>query len=388
MYVNVVREDSERKGLLFAGTEIGLYVSFDDGDHWQSLQLNLPPVSMRDLAIHGDDLIVATHGRSFWVLDDITALRQVTSGTVTTPHLFRPANAIRIQSSSFDGTPLPMGTPLGENPPRGALIDYYLPADSATPVTLEVYDHAGELVRRYSSADKPAPVDPKQLDIPAAWIKPPAPLSATAGMHRFLWDLRWTAPAGSSGRREYLPASGPWAVPGAYSVKLTVDGQAYTQPLAVVLDPRVHTSQRDLEAQYNAARQVDAMTAQLAAAREPASQLHKQLQQVHTSAASKPAVLAAADALDAKLMAVLGAPRRYGVPSNDFTSFEYLNSELSSLAGSLGGAPVAPTQGDLTAIQNDRRLLDSGLAKWNGLKTIDLPQFNSLLQQNGMPALQ
>jgi photosystem II stability/assembly factor-like uncharacterized protein len=389
MYVNVVREDTQSKGLLFAGTEIGVYISFDDGDHWQSLQMNLPPVSMRDLTLHGDDLIVATHGRSFWVLDDITALRQVASAraSAASTQLFRPANAVRIQSSSFDGTPQPLGTPLGENPPRGALLDYFLSADSAQPVVLELYDHAGQLVRRYSSADKPKPLDPKELDIPAVWIKPPATLSAAAGMHRFLWDLRWTPPPGSGGIRAYFGGSGAWAVPGTYSVKLTAGGQTYTQPLTVTLDPRVHVPARDLEAQFNAARQVDEMIGPLTEAREEAKKLHAQLQKLHQSAAAKPPVVTAADALDATLMAVLGTPRRFGVPNDDVTSFEYVNSALSSLASSLSGAPAAPTQGDLTALQNLHKLADADLAKWNQLKTAELPQLNSLLKQDGMTPL-
>ena len=388
MYVNVVREDPQSKGLLFAGTEIGVYVSFDDGDHWQSLQMNLPPVSIRDLTIHGDDLIVATHGRSFWVLDDITPLRAVASGAKAADQLFRPAQAVRIQSSSFDGTPLPLGTPLGENPPRGAILDYFLANDSASPVVLEIYDHAGQLVRRYSSADKPAAVDPKELDIPTAWIKPPAPLSTATGMHRFVWDLRWTAPPGRASRRDYFGASGPWAVPGTYSVKLTANGQTYTQPLAVVLDPRVHVPQRDLEAQFAASRQVDDMTARLNEPRQQAKKLHERLQQLHTSAGANPPVVAAADALDAKVMAVLGTPPTYGVPSTDASSFEYLKSALSSLASSLSGAPAAPTQGELTAIQNDQRLLATDLSKWNEIKATELPRFNELLKQNGLPAME
>ncbi|HTK96256.1 MAG TPA: hypothetical protein VL382_11535, partial [Terriglobales bacterium] len=304
-------------------------------------------------------------------------------------HLFRPANAVRIQSSPFDGTPLPLGTPVGQNPANGALIDYFLRSDSAQPVVLEIYDHAGKLVRRYSSGDKPVQLDPKELDIPAVWIKPPAPLSTAAGMHRFVWDLRWTAPLTTRSRREYLGPSGPWAVPGSYTLKLTADGQTLSQPLVVVLDPRVHTALPDLQAQFDAAQQVDGMIGQTTQARQQASHLHEQLQQLHTSAASSPDVVAAADALDRQLMAVLGTATRFGQPaSEDFTSLEYLGRALPDLAGSISGAPVAPTRADLAAMQTYRRVLDAALAGWSRLKTAELPQLNGLLKQKGLPAVE
>jgi photosystem II stability/assembly factor-like uncharacterized protein len=395
IYVNTVREDIERKGLLFAGNETGAFVSFDDGDHWQSLQLNLPAASVRDFAVHDNDLVVATHGRSFWVLDDITVLRQLTPEVSSAAaHLFRPENAIRIQSSPFDGTPLPMGSPVGENPPNGALIDYFLKSDSTEPVVLEIYDYANKLVRRYSSADKLAQVDPKTLDIPAAWVRSPESLSASAGMHRFVWDLRWTAPPGSGGRRAFFGASGPWAVPGTYTVKLTAAGQTYSQPLIVVPDPRVNASTQDLVAQFSAAQQVDEMIGQVTQARQQATHLHQQLQQLRTSAASNQPVVTAVDSLDSKLMVVLGAASRGGAgagpgPANeDFTSLEYLGRSLPALANSIDGAPTAPTQGDMTAIENDRKISDADLASWNQIRTTDVLQLNSLLRQHNLPAVE
>jgi photosystem II stability/assembly factor-like uncharacterized protein len=395
VYANVVREDTARKGLLFAGTELGAFVSFDDGDHWQSLQLNLPAASVRDFAVHENDLIVATHGRSFWVLDDITPLRELAPNVAGAPaHLFHPENAIRIQSSPFDGTPLPMGSPIGENPPNGAVIDYFLKSESANPVLLEIYDAAHKLVRRYSSADKPPQIDPKSLDIPAAWIHTPEQLSATAGMHRFVWDLRWTAPAGSAGRRSFFPAAGPWAVPGQYTVKLTAAGQTYLQPLTVVMDPRVKVSPQELQAQFAAAEQVDDLTARVTQTRQQAAHLHEQLQQLHINASSNSGIVNAADALDKKLLAVLGTQERPGAgggpgPANeDFTTLGHLGRSLPMLAYSIDGAPASPTQGDLEAIQNARKVLDADVAGWNLIRTTDLPQLNSLLKQNNLPALE
>ena len=245
VYVQTVKEDPQRRGLLFAGTERAVFVSFDDGDHWKSLQLNLPPASMRDLAIHDDDLIVATHGRGFWVLDNITALRQINSEVAAgNAFLFRPADAINITPGSDNGTPMPRDEPLAENPPTGALIDYYLKREVSGPVTLEILDPAGDVIRRYANDDKNPPTDPDKLNIPAFWVRTPEPLSAAAGMHRWIWDLRPTPPqrpagGGGGGGGGGFGGRGVSAVlPGTYTVKLTAGGKSYTQPLVVKMDPR------------------------------------------------------------------------------------------------------------------------------------------------------
>jgi photosystem II stability/assembly factor-like uncharacterized protein len=246
VYMQTVKEDRVRKGLLFAGTELGVFVSFDDGDHWQSLQLNLPPCSMRDLVIHGDDLIVGTHGRGIWILDNITALRQV-SGDVARAEafLFHPADAINTPPPSENGTPKPRDEALAENPPYGAIIDYYLGSAATGPVTIEILDPSGEMIRRYSSEDRPPPVNPEMLNIPAFWRRTPEPLSTAPGMHRWAWDLRPTPTGGGrrggggGGGADIFGRGGePRALPGTYTVKLTVNGKAYTQPLVVKMDPR------------------------------------------------------------------------------------------------------------------------------------------------------
>ena len=244
VYMQTVKEDPQRRGLLFAGTELGVFVSFDDGDHWQSLQLNLPPASARDLVVHEDDLIVATHGRGFWVLDDITLLRQLTAEVVgADAYLFRPADAFNVPPPSENGTPKPRDEPLAENQPYGAMIDYYLKSAATGPVTLEILAPSGEMIRRYSSEDRTPPVDPNTLTIPAFWVRTPAPLSAAAGMHRWVWDLRPTPPArpaggGGGGGGGVFGAGRPTTLPGTYTVRLTVGGQSYTQPLRVKADPR------------------------------------------------------------------------------------------------------------------------------------------------------
>lgn len=247
--VNAVREDPIRPGLLFCGTERAVYVSLDDGENWQPLRLNMPATSIRDLVIHGDDVVVGTHGRSFWILDNITPIRQYEASIFQKAgHLFRPQLATRMRRSRNTDTPMPPEEPMGQNPPDGAILDYWLAGAPKGPVTLEVLDAHGGLVRRYSSSDAPDVVDEKQLAVPTYWIRPSRTLSATPGMHRWIWDGRYPRP-GAPGSypisaiphdtpREPL---GPFAAPGRYVVRLTVDGQAYTQPLTLRMDPRVST---------------------------------------------------------------------------------------------------------------------------------------------------
>src|SRR6266487_2827825 len=258
---NVVREDPVRKGLLFAGTEGSVYVSFNDGDDWQPLQLNLPHTSMRDLTIHGDDLIVATHGRSFWILDDITPLRQLNAEVAkASVHLFAPQETIRFRWNRNTDTPLPPEVPAGKNPPDGAILDYYLASASAKPVTLEILDEQQHLVRRYASTDKPEPLEKTASEhpIPMYWVRQAQILSASAGMHRFVWDLHY-APPDSLAHEFPISAIvhdtpkyplGAWVLPGNYTVKLTVDGKSYSQPLVVKMDPRITTSLADLRKQF------------------------------------------------------------------------------------------------------------------------------------------
>jgi photosystem II stability/assembly factor-like uncharacterized protein len=241
VYMQTVKEEPERRGLLFAGTELGVFVSFDDGDHWQSLQLNLPPVSIRDMVIHGDDLIVATHGRGFWVLDDITPLRQLSDEVVRArAYLFRPADAYSIPQPSENGTPQPRDEPLADNPPYGAMIDYYLKSASSGAVVIEILDPSGAVIRRYSSEDKTPPVNPDALDIPVSWVRPPETVPTTAGTHRWIWDLRPTPPATGSARGGggIFGPRVPIVLPGTYTVRLTVDGKQLTQPLRIKRDPR------------------------------------------------------------------------------------------------------------------------------------------------------
>jgi photosystem II stability/assembly factor-like uncharacterized protein len=264
--VNSVKEDPKRKGLLFAGSETQVYVSFDDGDHWQSLRLNMPATSIRDLCIKDDDLLAGTHGRGFWILDDIAPLRDV--GRVFRPgekdvYLFKPSTAIRFDWDKNTDTPLPPDEPAGQNPPDGAIIDYYLKDPASGAVTLEVLDSAGKTVRRYASTDVAPPIH-DEGNVPAYWIRPVRVLSADAGLHRFIWDLHYPPPAGyersfpiaATPHDTAADPNGPWVVPGTFTVRLSVNGRSYTQPLVVRMDPRVKSGTIALQQQFALARRV------------------------------------------------------------------------------------------------------------------------------------
>jgi len=248
--VNVVREDPKTKGLLFAGTEREVFVSFDDGEQWQSLRLNMPASSIRDLVLHEDDVVVATHGRGFWILDDIEPLRQAPA------LLFKPQRAWRFRWNKNTDTPLPADEPAGQNPPDGAIIDYYLASPSSL-VTLDILDAANNVVRSYSSKD--VATQPKDTgNVPSYWIRPTRTLAATAGMHRFVWDLHYTPlprmepnyPIAAIPFDTAPSPTSPWVLPGTYTVRITADGKTATQPLVVQMDPRVKTSRADLEQQF------------------------------------------------------------------------------------------------------------------------------------------
>ena len=255
--VNVVREDPQRRGLLFAGTERGVYFSFDDGDQWQSLRLNLPATSVRDLIVKDDDLCIATHGRGFWILDNITPLRQLQPNDQKTA-LFKPQTAMRVRWNTNTDTPLPPDEPAGENPPEGAMIDYSLGEDARGPVTLEIKDSDGNVVRRYASTD-PVPPEEERLKIPRYWVKQPRVLSSAPGLHRFFWDLHGQPlphaepqyPMTAIEHETAPQPTAPWMMPGGYSVSLTMGGQAFTQPLKLKMDPRVKALTADLQKQFS-----------------------------------------------------------------------------------------------------------------------------------------
>jgi photosystem II stability/assembly factor-like uncharacterized protein len=393
--VDAVREDPKRKGLLFAGTEREVYVSFDDGDHWQSLRLNMPPSSIRDIIIKDDDLVAATHGRGFWILDDVTPLRQLAPAVANaSAFLFKPQAATRVRWDMNTDTPVPPDEPAGENPPDGAIVDYYVGRGSAGPVTLEILDSGGKLVRRYSS-DDPAPKDDPALAVPSYWVRPPQILSNQPGMHRFLWDMHY-APLPEA-RPEYpmqaifhdtpIAPSSPWAMPGNYTMKLTVNGHSYTESLALKMDPRVHTSPADLLQQFTVSKQLyDDLTAS-SKALEQIRALREKLRQLRDRAGQS----AATDSVlvfDQKLLALEGAGAggrggggRGAAPGPD--TIISVNGSLGMLMRMIQGADVAPTTPALAAATDRRRAMASLLQRWAAMKTQDLGNLNTQLKQAG-----
>jgi photosystem II stability/assembly factor-like uncharacterized protein len=394
--VNVVREDPERRGLLFAGTERAVFVSFDDGDDWQPLRLNMPATSIRDLVIHGDDVVVGTHGRSFWILDDITPLRQLDARVASADaHLFRPQTAYRVRWNVNPDTPLPPDEPAGRNPPDGAVIDYYLKQAAAGPVTLQIRDAEGKLVRRFSSADRPQPVDEQNLNIAAYWLRPPMVLSAEAGPHRFVWDLRYPSPEG--GRRSYPMTAvyhdtpsvpqGPWVLPGQYLVRLTVGERSYEQPLTVTMDPRVRTPLEALRQQLDLSLQCCEGMRQARATLSQIRKLRGQLRELQGKDGAPSEALAA---LDRKAAALEGSERRRGerpAAGPRPASLARVAEEQQRLLEVLQGADAAPTTQAVDACGEARNALHDLLARWGELKGEDVKATNERLRQAGLPLL-
>jgi photosystem II stability/assembly factor-like uncharacterized protein len=387
--VDTVREDPVRKGLLFAGTENAVWVSFDDGDHWQSLQLNLPHTSMRDLWIHDNDLIVATHGRGFWILDDIAPLREVSAALANSVHLFAPAPAYRVQRDTNTDTPLPPDEPAAANPPDGAIVDYFLPS-AASSVVLEILDAKGNLVRRYTNADKPDITDEElraQL-IPLYWVRPPAVLSTGAGMHRWVWDLHYPAPA--STHHDYPIAAiphdtprvplGPTALPGLYSVRLTVDGKSMTTPLTIKMDPRVKTSAAGLRKKFQADTRLAAILNEVYEALAEANSIRLQLD-AQTAQPKGEAQSALVD-FQKKVNALLGG----GAGSMDVT-LSKVNGDAGTLYQQIWQVDAEPTSPQVEALGAVERGGADALKRWHEFKNRDLPEINRRLRDAKVPEI-
>ncbi len=379
-------EDRKHKALLFAATELGVYLSFDDGDHWQSLQLNLPVTSVRDLAIHGDDLIIATHGRSFWILDDITPLRQTSeAGEKENPFwLYDPAPAFRIDNDGFTGTPLPPEEPTAENPPAGAIIDYFLKSP-ASRVTLEVLDTQQQLVRRFSSEDKHPEKHPP-VPIAERWLPKPEALQTAPGMHRFIWNLTWGSSGGPSADEasDYRSPSGPKAVPGKYTVRLTVDGKPQTQILKVVMDPRSPATPEILQQQLQLGQQMFAETIDARRVLGEIGSVQKQLAEAEQKVGDKnptlKATLAGAQSEVKKILIEgITQPQQGG-----------LQSAYAALASALrvveGGDRAVPSQAISVYKESSERVRE-GMAEWVAFKKTKLLQLSQKLSEGSFVPL-
>ncbi|HEV2418330.1 MAG TPA: hypothetical protein VGX94_11035 [Terriglobia bacterium] len=388
-YIHAVREDPVQKGLLYAGTETGVYVSFDDGGEWELLQLNLPTSSIRDLAIHDNDLIVATHGRSFWILDDLTPLRQLDQQVINSDvHLFRPATAIRIRRDVNEDTPLPPETPAGQNPPSGAIIDYYLKTIPAGQVTLEILDSQGSMVRRYESGTAPAP-DQKLLEFPRYWLRPPAPLTKNAGMNRFVWDLRYPTPpaitpsytmhAVAGENTPALPL-GPLALPGEYTVRLMVGGHQYDQPLLVKMDPRVTTPQSDLSQELQLGLKISNDLKSEHGAHSEITRMESKLKSLKASVARRNNSLAAE--IEEADRNVQGIDK--GSRNEQRQGLAQLDDQLVTLSGVVGAADAAPTNQARQAFDQCHATLETLLTKWEQIQRSAIPKLETDLKKAGI----
>jgi photosystem II stability/assembly factor-like uncharacterized protein len=393
--VNTVREDPVRKGLLFAGTETAVWMSNDAGDHWQSLQYNLPHTSMRDLAIHDNDLVVATHGRSFWILDDISPMRQMDGVKAQSePVLFKPGEAYRVRRSTYTDTPLPPDEPAGENPPDGAAIDYSLPASVEGVVTLEILDANNKVVRRYSSTDAPEPTQEemeKQL-IPLHWLRMPKTLPATAGMHRWVWDLRYTTPTAT--RYEYPISAvphdtprtpqGTLALPGTYTVRLTANGKALTAPLTIKMDPRVTTSSNDLESLFKLESSLSESLSRSAKADLEAHSAREQIEKL-----SKTAPGGLKDALekqDKELSDLLSGGEKSD-HKEERPGLDEVAEQTLGLYGQVGQADAAPTAAQQKAGERAGAEVKEALERWERVKSSSLPALNRKLTDAQLPPI-
>jgi photosystem II stability/assembly factor-like uncharacterized protein len=386
-FVNAVREDPRKKGLLYAATELGMYVSFDDGDEWQPLQANLPRTSVRDIDVHSDDLVIATHGRGFWIMDDVSALRQLTPDAKLETRLFAPATAIRTRIATFTGTPLPKDEPTASNPPAGAMIDYALARPARKAIELSILDADGALVTRYSSADPRPDRDPAKSTSAPEWIATPAHLETSVGMHRFVWPIRYAKPAALADGASH--ADGLWAPPGRYIVELAVDGRTFREPLTIAPDPRVQLDDAEYARQFALARKIESDQERLADAASEAKRLHKGVAEARKDAASDAKLLAALDAFDADVVARAGlveagnVHNAWAMPPTTTTSFSFLDETLEKVAGAVDGADAAPTPDANAGYVAAHALLDRALADWQALKSTSLGAVNAELRRAG-----
>jgi photosystem II stability/assembly factor-like uncharacterized protein len=387
--VNVVREDPVHRGVLYCGTERGVYVSFDDGGHWQALQQNLPRTSVRDLQVHGDDIVIATHGRGFWIMDDIALLRSLADDSSSTTRLLPPALAHRVRPTGFTGTPMPKDEPMASNPPLGAYIDYVLDANSAGPVTLTISDPHGALVRSFSSDDKIPPPDLTKIDIAPEWVVPPAPLSTGVGAHRFVWDLHY-----AQAQSPLIPEdpteeeNGVWAPPGQYEIELKVGGRSYRQSLTLDPDPRVRLPASAYREQFALSRDVEHAGLEIAAAFEEVERIHGAI--IDRSRKANGTVAATLADADRRLIAISDipppkdSPDSLGAAPKTVSGLRYLGTAFHDLARAVGRADTAPTRDARDGYTKHRALLNQALADWGQFKAMTLPQLNTQLQSAGI----
>jgi photosystem II stability/assembly factor-like uncharacterized protein len=393
---SAIREDPKRKGLLYAGTETQVYVSFDDGDHWESLRLNMPASSVRDLQVKDDDLIAGTHGRGFLILDNVTPLRQIAAKLADeNAHLYAPQTAIRIRNGMNPPTPWVPDMATGENPPDGAIIDYYLSPKISGVMKLEIVDSKGQLIARIKSDDPVPPLDPRYPD-PTLWARSPRVLSASPGHHRFLWDMQYPqVPGMSTGpdADQAVPyntpsvSTAPWVMPDTYTVRLIAGGKTFSEPLKIVMDPRVKTLRAELEEQFTAAKSIYDEIMRATAAIHEITVLHDQLK----VRADQTPVAAAANSIESKLDAISGVGGRRGrggrgAPAGP-ANLSTVRLGLARIEKEIENADQAPTEAQVEAWHLTAQPLAGLLDQWQQLKKTDLKALNEQLARKHLALL-
>lgn len=402
--VNAVREDPYCKGLLYAGTERAVYVSFDDGDNWQPLRLNMPATSIRDLVVHRSDLVVGTHGRSFWILDDITPLRRLAARpSLAGGCLYPPDTAVRVRWNKNTDTPLPPDEPGGENPPDGAIIDYVVPP-GASAVSLEIFDRSHRLVRRFTGSDPPEYVDTTKIPIPTYWIRPPMRLLTTPGMHRFIWDMH--VPPPDTVPRGYpmtaivhntpLMPKGPWVTPGRYDVVLTIDGKKMEGSISVVMDPRLKISAAALKQQFDLSMTCFRALDQILQLRNAFRALSAQIVAVEGRIADAP-LADSLRSLERRMKALQGEDTMEDV---DILYFDDEDSSLSKvninsmrmkmlyLMMTIQSVDAQPTPVQIAAVHEQQNTLDGMSTWWKKIRSTGLAKINMQLARLHLEPLQ
>lgn len=386
---NSIREDPRVKGLLYGSTDTQVWVSYDDGDHWQSLRINMPAISVRDLQLKDDstcmcsDLIAGTHGRGFWILDNVTPIRAMAMARNTkTSYLVKPQTAVRMRFANNDPTPWPPEVPAGENPPPGAIIDYYL-TSNAKNLKLEILDAAGKVIRRYSSTDSVLAPDPAlepeaynricqrnpnapHCSVPLYWAAPNIALTATQGMHRFIWDMRYDpiegtlseSEANAVPHRTYFAAVAPFAAPGSYTVRLTADGTTFNQPMKLVLDPRVKTSQA-------AIARIGTLSREMYDAAAIVHSTWIDARKMSDALTSNAQLKASIDSIAPPLART--ARRGFGPAPAGPATFPSVQAALLAAAMSMQAADVAPTARQIAAVEKARSQYTELMSRWKAL---------------------
>jgi hypothetical protein len=386
-YVHAVREDPKRRGLLYAGTELGVYVSFDDGAHWQSLQLNLPTSPIHDLVVKDDDLVVATHGRSFWVLDNLTPLRQVNDQIAQSDMtLYQPQTAFRLHYPEAVDT----RQPAGKNPPPGAMIDYYFQQAPQGEVTLDIVDSQGKPVRHLSSREKK-----DEQEQPPEWpdqVEPAKTIPAKEGMNRFAWNLRYDDPVQTPGA--FYPGGhprGPLAVPGEYQIRLTTDGKTQTAPLQLEIDPRIKGSESAIRKSFDLSTRITQRISDLHRALNEIHDTRSQIETLRKRVDDYPRLktaLAAADEMEKKTAAVEEKLIQVKMKSSEGNLVypNRLNEEFNSLANVVE-ADAAPTEAQEEVFKMLSGQLDQQLQAWSQIKTAEVAKINDLVSEAAVPAI-